>query len=240
MFARIADDYADEGNDSKELKLKKLEEHEQKLSDCLNGKYDSNVWLAIHQTIEENKLSPDNFYKLLKAFKQDTYKNRYKNFEELLDYCVNSANPVGRIMLELFGYHSDELFFLSDKICTALQLTNFWQDVSIDIKKNRIYLPQNDLKDFNVDENDIIKLKYDKNFINLLNHNVCKTDILFNEGEPLIEFLSGNFKKQISFTLLGGKRIISKIKKDDYNVLEKRPKLSKIEYLYLFIKSSLL
>lgn len=239
MFARVADDYADEGTDSPEFKLKKLEEHEDKLTRCLNGQYESNIWLALHQTIIDNNLSSVNFYKLLKAFKQDTYKNRYENFEELLEYCIYSANPVGRIMLELFGYNDDELFILSDKICTALQLTNFWQDVAVDIKKNRIYLPQEDLIKFNVTEDIISKCTYNQNFEELLKYNVNKTDELFSEGENLVNFLNGNFKKQIKFTIYGGKSIIKKIKKD-YNVLLKRPKLSKLEYLYLFIKSSII
>ncbi|MEJ2618402.1 MAG: squalene/phytoene synthase family protein, partial [Ignavibacteriaceae bacterium] len=138
-FARTADDFADEGNLLPEERLRKLNEFEHRLTSLLKGNCEGDIEFALNKTIKERNLTPKYFYDLLKAFKQDVVKKSYENFEELLDYCNYSANPVGRLILELNDIRNDEAFGYSDKICTALQLTNFYQDIKVDYLKGRIY-----------------------------------------------------------------------------------------------------
>ena len=140
-FARTADDFADEGNMSEDERIEKLNDFENSLNDLLNGKFKSPFEQALHQTIKQKNLTPQLFFDLLKAFKQDVVKKRYNDFDEVLDYCNCSANPIGRLILELFDIRNEEAFNYSDKICTALQLTNFYQDIEIDYEKGRIYFP---------------------------------------------------------------------------------------------------
>ena len=163
-FARTADDYADEGNMSEDERIEKLNDFENSLNDLLNGKFKSPFEQALHQTIKQKNLTPQLFYDLLKAFKQDVVKKRYNNFDEVLEYCRYSANPVGRLILELFGIRSGEALKYSDKICTALQLTNFYQDIEIDYQKGRIYFPENEMKQFDVTENMFAKKEINVNY----------------------------------------------------------------------------
>jgi len=151
-FARTADDLADEGNLSDVERIEKLDTFESDFISSLTNEATTDFVAALKQTIISNNLSRENFLKLLKAFKQDVTKKRYNNFEEVLDYCSNSANPVGRILLELFDIRNDKAFFYSDKICTALQITNFIQDTKIDYQKGRIYYPLDEMQHFQVDE----------------------------------------------------------------------------------------
>jgi squalene synthase HpnC len=239
VFARQADDLADEGVFSKEQRLEKLEEYEDDFNNALKGIYKNPFWNALHLTIEQKTLDYREFLKLLKAFKQDVVKNRYSDFNELLNYCSNSANPVGRIILDLYNLKDEKLKLLSDKICTALQLTNFYQDVSIDYQKGRIYIPVDEMSHFNVTEKDL-ELKININqFKSLMEYQVNRTKEFFSEGSGLITYLPNPLKFEIRWTILGGKNILKKIEKVDYDVLNQRPILSKINYLYLMILSIL-
>ena len=236
-FARTADDIADEGEMKSEERLKKLEEFENRLTELLNGNYSNPFELALHSTIETKNLSPENFYNLLKAFKQDIIKKRYDDFSDLLNYCHNSANPVGRLILELNDIKNDEAFYYSDKICSALQLTNFWQDTLIDFQKGRIYYPADEMEKFGVTEK-VFELKENNlNLQALVKHNIQRTNQLFEEGKNLIEFLHGRLKFEIKWTILGGEAILKKIESSDFNVLNLRPKLSKKDFFILLLKS---
>ena len=236
-FARTADDFADEGNDSVEERITNLNDFKNNLTQLLNGNPSNNLEIALKNTIEEKELSHEHFYNLLKAFKQDVTKKRYENFNELLDYCDNSANPVGRLILELFNIQNENVFLLSDKICTALQLTNFYQDVSIDWQKGRIYIPQDELKKYEVGKN-VFELKENNlNFKSVLEANVERAENSFLEGRQLLKYLSGRLKFEIAWTILGGEKILDKIKKMDYDVLNQRPELKKSELIILFFKS---
>ena len=239
QFARTADDFADEGTDSKEERSKKLKDYLQKFEDCLEGNYADNFWFALHNTINANFLNPDNFRNLIDAFLQDVNKSRYQNFEEVLDYCKRSADPVGRLILELHGIHDEKLNEFSDKICTALQLTNFWQDVSVDLKKDRIYLPQEDCGKFGVTEEDLFNKNNSEKVRELISYQVKRTAELFKEGGILVDYLPGKLKYQIKWTVLGGEKILSEIRKINYDVLTTRPKLSKFNYFHLLIKALL-
>jgi len=238
-FARTADDIADEGSAPAKERLKKLEEFEIRFTELLRGKYASSFELALHSTIKSQNLSPDHFYDLLKAFKQDVVKKRYENFTLLLEYCKHSANPVGRLILELNQIKREEIFGFSDNICTALQLTNFWQDTVIDYKKGRIYYPKDDMENFGVKEKMFELNENNLNLMALVKHNVEKTEEIFNEGEKLIKYLSGRLKYEIKWTVLGGKYILKRIGQNDYDVLRQRPSLTKIDFLILLLKSFL-
>ena len=145
-FARTADDIADEGELSGEERIKKLDELEKKIDEIVTGAYKNDFDAALGETVKVNKLSPENLKNLLKAFKQDVIKKKYENFDEVLSYCKYSANPVGRLILELNKIRNVKAIEYSDSICTALQLTNFIQDIEIDYSKGRIYLPQDEME----------------------------------------------------------------------------------------------
>ena len=236
-FAREADDIADEGEMEENERLLLLDEYENALKQALKGEYKSHFWKELALSIERNKLSPENYFNLLKAFKQDVVKKRYKTFDELKDYCRNSANPVGRFILELFDIRDAESISYSDSICTALQLTNFYQDVSIDFQKSRIYIPVEEMEKFGVEEILFEKKKNNDNFKKLMAFQVKRTRKLFDEGKNLFPKLPGNLKRQIVWTVKGGETILKKIEKLDYDTLNIRPKLSKIEFIILMIKS---
>jgi len=237
QFARTADDIADEGNKSPEKRMEELNNFENDFTGSLKYNFKSEFWAALRNTIIEKKLTPKYFYDLLKAFKHDVQIKRYNSFEDVLFYCRHSANPVGRLILELFNIRDESLNQYSDKICTALQLANFYQDVSLDIKKGRIYIPLDEMKKFDVDENVFVQKENNVNFKELIRHQVERTRTLFNEGKKLIQHLPLRLRFEITWTVLGGEKILDKIEKLNYNVLNYRPKLSKVDYLILFIKS---
>ena len=236
-FARTADDIADEGNLESEKRLDKLNKFEEEFKNALNGISKNLNFVLLAKTINEKKLFTEHFLSLLSAFRQDVGKKRYESFEEVLDYCKRSANPVGRILLELFKVSDKEAIISSDKICTALQLTNFLQDTVIDFEKGRIYYPQEELRIFSVTEK-IFELKENNpNIKALVKLNVDRTQVLFDEGKSLLQYLSGRFKYEIKWTIACGEKILSKIRKNDYDVFTKRPKLSKIDFITLLIKN---
>ncbi|HEY6626858.1 MAG TPA: squalene synthase HpnC, partial [Ignavibacteriaceae bacterium] len=236
-FARTADDYADEGNFVSSTRLEKLQAFEDRLKSLLKASPSTELEAAIRNTIITRKLNPQHFFNLLKAFKQDVIKTRYADFTEVLDYCSNSANPVGRILLELFDVRNEEAFYFSDKICTALQLTNFIQDTSIDFRKERIYYPLNEMEKFGVDEKMFEMNEISHNLKKLIEFSVNRVQSLYDEGKSLLGFLSGRFKYEIAWTIRGGEEILSKIRGSDFDIFTKRPVLTKTDYLKLFIKS---
>lgn len=234
-FARLADDFADEpwheGN-----RLPLLMDWE----DRLNNPQDTHpVFIALHNSLKKHAISKQNLLNLLTAFKMDVQNNRHENFEDLLHYCTYSANPVGRLVLEVFEHKNEKFFALSDFICTALQLTNFWQDVAIDLQKNRIYLPAYDRHAFNVSEDDLFQHKATENFRTLMDHQWKKTAALFEQGKELGSLLPGFLGVEIRLTWLGGVRLLEKIKAARYNVFDQRPTLSKKDFAgLLFIAIS--
>jgi len=233
QFARQADDIADEGDLPPDERIKQLSEYRNAFIQSINGNPPDKFWAALVQTIKEKNLTSSNFLKLLTAFEQDITKKRYNNFAELQDYCSNSANPVGRIILELHGIFDDEANQYSDAICTALQLTNFYQDVSIDIQKDRIYIPKIELVKFNVDENMFLLSNINRNFKELLQFQIERTEKLFDEGKKLLDKLPWRLKRQIDWTVKGGEAILRKIKDNDFDVLNNRPTLSKMDFIKL-------
>ena len=236
-FARSADDIADEGTFNIEEKISSLNEFENGLSNCFNGVYASSFWAALHNTVLKFSIDQNLFFNLLKAFKQDLLKSRYADFNEVLDYCKNSANPVGRIILQLHGIRDNYAMELSDKICTALQLTNFYQDLSVDLVKDRIYLPLDELNKFKVQIENLLQKKTDENFIELMKYQVQRNLNLYEEVNKLINILPPKLKIQIKMTIAGGIKILEKVKKIDYNVLKLRLKLSKFDAVLILLKN---
>jgi squalene synthase HpnC len=239
-FARQADDIADEGSAPPEKRISLLDEYEAFLLDAIKSNFKDGFWKVLADTVKTNNLTIDHFRNLLKAFRQDTHKTVYEDYDELLNYCSNSANPVGRIILELHGIREETPNQLSDKICTALQLTNFYQDVSVDIKKGRIYLPAAEMELFNITGYEQKKFLYDDSFVRLMKFQTERVKKLFSDGRQLLKFLPRRLKLQILITIKGGEAIIKKIEEIDYNVLELRPTLSKLDFIKLFIVALLI
>ena len=173
----------------------------------------------------------------------DVTTSRHPSFEDLLSYCTYSANPVGRLVLHLFGYRDESLMKLSDAICSALQLTNFWQDIGVDYSRNRIYLPREDMEKFGVSEDDLANGRVTAEFRNLLDQEITRTQALFIKGRPLIDQVNGRLKLELRATYLGGMAILSKIRKHDFDIYKSRPTItrsdkSKILFQTLFWRQS--
>jgi phytoene/squalene synthetase len=162
-------------------------------------------------------------------------KKRNDSYDELLNYCSHSANPVGRLILELYGIRDEQANKYSDKICTALQITNFLQDVKIDYKKGRIYLPRDEMQSYKVSEIIFEESEINLNFKKLIVFNINRTQKLFDDGRNLLKFLSGRLKLEIKWTIYGGELILKKIRDNDNNVFV-RPSLTKADVLKLLFK----
>jgi hydroxysqualene synthase len=241
-FARAADDFADEPGiiGGREKRLSLIDEWRDKLIDCYNGKTYDPIFIALAKTAEVCSIPIEPLENLLKAFRQDVIKSRYDTYNDVLDYCKNSANPVGRLVLMVFGSHDEEMFGYSDKICTALQLTNFWQDVALDLEKDRIYIPWEDIKNYAYSYKKLIDKVYDQSYIELLKFEVSRTRELFKEGYELINMTSKDEKlkklsKELKLTWHGGNKILDKIEEIDFNTLTKRPVISRLEKIRLFL-----
>lgn len=240
-FARTADDFADEGYETGELtetqRLAALDDWEQKLEDCYRSRAEHPVFVALAETAKELRLPIQLFRDLLSAFKQDVVKRRYANFDEVLDYCARSANPVGRLILLLFGYRDERLHELSDCICTALQLTNFWQDVEVDIHKDRVYLPQDEMARFGVSVDDLREKRFSERYAALLKFQVERTREMFDRGKPLPDLVSGRLAVELRLTWLGGTRILERIEEMGYDTLNARPKISTADKIALLARA---
>lgn len=237
LFARQADDIADEGVENAERRTQNLEYYEDQLRQCFDRKPANDFWMALKNIIDKYNITNQLFFDLLSAFKQDIVKSRYQNYEELLDYCRRSANPVGRIILEFFNIRDDESISYSDAICTALQLTNFYQDISIDLQNNRIYIPLDEILKFGLTEKMFELRENNANFKQLLKYQVDRTKELFEKGRGIIPLLPKSLKLQIKLTILGGEMILKKIEKLDYNTLIHRPTVSKTDLILIFRKA---
>ena len=238
-FARIADDYADEPGYTLAERMDNLNQWEQYLDECYNGNPTHRVFAALAETVERFQIPIELLQNLLAAFRADVTIKRYETYEDLLAYCSNSANPVGRLLLLLFNYRSETMMQFSDSICTALQLTNFWQDVSLDLQKDRIYLPLEELEEFGYSEQDLFNKKINDCFCNLMAFQVRRTAQLFVEGKPLLAMVDKDLSTELKLTWNGGTKILQKIHEQNYDVLTKRPVLSKSDKLVLLFRSFL-
>jgi squalene synthase HpnC len=225
-FCRWSDDLGDEIGDSQKS-YEFLDLWSKELESCYGGNPTHPVFIALKETIKRFDLPIQPFQDLIKAFKMDQVVNRYQNLNELLYYCKHSANPVGRIFLMLFGYRDEERFDLADATCTALQITNFLQDIAIDLTKGRIYIPLEDMDFFNYTESDLISKKVNSTFIELMKFEINRTREIFSKGLKLVKKVEGRVQLDIELFSRGGLQILKFIEKNQYDVFNKRPILSK-------------
>jgi len=221
-FARRADDFADEARFAGR-RLARLGNWERRLDAAAKGEARGPVFTALAHTLSAFDLPVQPFRDLLSAFRQDVITPRYRTWAALADYCRRSADPVGRLVLMLFGNRDPALVPLSDAICTALQLTNFWQDVAVDAAKGRIYLPLEDLARFGVTEADVLEGRMSPAFARLMAFEVERTRGLFQAGAPLCERLEGRLGVELRAVWLGGMGILDAIERVGYDVFRRRP-----------------
>jgi squalene synthase HpnC/squalene synthase HpnD len=226
-YCRWADDLGDEVSDPKRA-LELLDWWEDELRQCYAGRPSHPVFVALAGTILACDIPMQPFADLLVAFRQDQAVHRYATWEEMLGYCRYSANPVGRLVLYLCGYRDEERQQLSDATCTALQLANFWQDVSRDLEKGRIYIPLDVLRAHGLGFEDIEARRFSENFAALMRDLIARTRKLFAEGLPLAEKVSGMIRVDIEMFSRGGGALLDAIERMGYNTLESRPAIGKL------------
>ncbi|HEY6720054.1 MAG TPA: squalene synthase HpnC [Burkholderiales bacterium] len=226
QFARSADDFADEGQLSPPERLALLEGYRMELRQLEAGQLSASpLFRELHQVIALHRLPLAPFYDLLDAFSQDVTKLRYANFGEVMDYCRRSADPVGRLMLHLYAQADDENVACSDAICSALQLINFWQDVAIDFRKNRIYLPLEDMARFGVTEDQIAASDATGGWRDLIRFQSDRSRRMMLRGAPLAARLPGRIGLEIRTVVQGGLRILEKLDRARGDVFRRRPVL---------------
>jgi squalene synthase HpnC len=231
-FARSADDLADEGDAVPNERLAALGAYEAALDAIEGGETPSDPMFArLAEALERHALPLQPLRDLLSAFRQDVVTTRYPDYATLLDYCRRSANPVGRLMLGLYGVRDAVSLRESDAICSALQLINFWQDVGIDIDKGRIYLPLEDLARFKVGEDQIAEGRTDTAWRALMRFEVERARALMLEGAPLATRLPGRIGWELRMVVQGGLRILEAIERADYEVFGRRPQLKRLDWL---------
>jgi squalene synthase HpnC len=225
-YCRWADDLGDE-IPTKERALELLNWWEQELNECYEGRPSHPVFIALRDTVVAKDVPKNPFADLLKAFRQDQMVKRYKNWDGVLDYCVYSANPVGRLVLYLCGYRDRERQALSDATCTALQLANFWQDVSRDLDIGRIYIPMDRVAAHRLTEKDIVERKFDERYVALMKELIVRTRELFAQGRPLSRMVDGKLSVDLEMFSRGGVAVLDSIEAQGYDTLHQRPSVSK-------------
>ncbi len=238
-FARGADDIADEGGKAPDERIRLLDQWERDFDSALAGNDTGPVFLALADSIARFSIPPQLFRDLLSAFRQDVTVKRYATFADVRDYCRRSADPVGRIILCIAGAFNDTTAGLSDNICTALQLTNFWQDIAIDWEKGRVYIPAEDMERFGVTTDSLAARRPTDAFRNLMMFEIDRTDALFAAGGSLPRLLRGRLRIEIAATILGGRAILYGIRKLNFDVWGKRPRLSRFAMAGIVLRAIL-
>ncbi len=231
-FARSADDFADEGNDPPAIRLDKLRVYRAQLVTIAAGATPEDpLFQELAKVIRSHDLPISLFQDLLDAFAQDVIKKRYASYREVLDYCSRSANPIGRLLLHLFKRTNETDLRASDAICSALQLTNFWQDVELDYSNDdRVYLPEDEMARFGVTRLHLIEKTCDDRWKGLLGFEIERTRELMLSGAPLGRRLPGRIGLEIRATVQGGLRILEKIEQAGYDVFRRRPVLTFLDW----------
>jgi len=237
-YCRISDDLGDEVGDAK-ASLQLLDEWETELGACYAGRARHPVFVALAETVHKFEIPKHEFADLLTAFRQDQTVGRYETFDDLLGYCRNSANPVGHLVLYLCGYRDAGRQLLSDYTCTALQLANFWQDVSSDYTRGRIYLPLEDLRRFGVSEEVIRDGENTSAFREMMQFEIERAREWFEQGLPLIARVDRKLATDIALFSRGGQEVLNAIERQDCAVLGRRPVIPKRRKLALVAGAAL-
>jgi phytoene synthase len=230
-FARIADDFADEGRRSQAERLALLDDWSRRLQQAATGSIEDDgsdaaqVFAALGMTIRDCGLEPELLEDLLSAFRQDVVVTRYDTWEDLIDYCRRSANPVGRLVLRVAGWRDATADRQSDAVCTALQLTNFWQDLERDWEKGRLYVPRELCEAHGASEGHLASRTWNAAWRAALTDVGGRTRALFMEGRPVTDVVRGRLRYELRATWLGGMRILGKLEAIDYDVFGRRPTL---------------
>lgn len=237
-FARTADDFADEGDLAPQERLARLDQFRTALRRLEHG-HEVTIALfeELREVIEDNRLPYKPFFDLLDAFSQDVTKSRYADFEELMAYCRRSADPIGRLMLELYGAANGENLAWSDAICSALQLINFWQDVEIDYRKNRIYLPQDEMARHGVTEAQIAARDAGGGWPALMQFQIERARAMLLSGAPLARKLPGRIGLEIRMIVQGGLRILEKLQGHRGDAFRHRPVLGALDWPLMFARA---
>lgn len=236
-YCRISDDLGDEASNPQEA-LQWLQQWEDELNACYAGQQRHPVFVALRETIDTFGIPMRPFADLLRAFKWDQTKNRYSTFEDLLEYCRYSANPVGRLVLHLFGHADDERQKLSDFTCTALQLANHWQDVAGDLERlNRIYLPAEDMNRYGYGETDLKQRICDERFISLMKFEIERTKELFHRGWKLAALVQSRLAIDVRMFSLSGLEVLRMIESVNYDVFRRRPALGKWRRMKILVRA---
>jgi len=237
-YCRISDDLGDEVGDTGAA-LALLNQWEAELNACYDSHPKHPVFVALAETVETFNIPKHEFSDLLRAFRQDQTVTRYESFDDLLGYCRYSANPVGHLVLHLCGYSDAERQQLSDFTCTALQLANFWQDLSVDYAKGRIYLPIESLRRFGVSEDDIASNRNTHAFREMMKFEVERARQWFHRGLPLVEKVDRELAIDLELFSRGGQEILNSIERQKFAVLGQRPAISKPRKLALVARAAL-
>lgn len=234
-FCRHTDDLGDEAEGDR---VAPLDRWEGDLRECFGGGAPQHpIMVALQATIEKHHMPQEPFLRLIEANRIDQRKNRYGTFAELLEYCIFSANPVGHMVLHVFGYQDVRRQSLSDSVCSGLQLANFWQDVGRDWDKGRIYLPLEDMQYFGYTEEMLAERKCNAAFQDLMAFEVTRTRMMFREGGSLVPLVDGRLRLDLRLFTAGGLAVLDAIKRNDYDVLSRRPVVTKPMKFRLMLKA---
>jgi squalene synthase HpnC len=238
-FARTADDIADEGEIPNEERLRGLDEFRAELARIANNETPlTPLFQNLAAEVLQHELPIQPLYDLLDAFSQDVVKKRYDNFDEVLDYCRRSANPVGNLLLHLYGEATPVNIVYSDAICTSLQIINFWQDVAKDYAIGRIYLPQDELAQYGVSEEQISRGITNDAWRSLMKFQVDRARTMMLSGKPLGSILTGRIGLEMRMIIAGGLRILSKLENSQYDMFLHRPVLKPYDWVIMLAKSA--
>lgn len=237
-FARGADDFADEAA-FEGSRIERLDAWEASLDRALAGRADDPVFVALAETVRRFEIPVPLLRDLLDAFRQDCRVRQYPDWDAIVDYARRSANPVGRIVLWLFGHRDAERAARSDAICTALQFTNFWQDVSVDLAKDRIYLPEDARARHGVSEADMRDGRLHDGLRTLVAEMCARTRVLYDDGRPLLSMVSGRLALELRLVWLGGRRVLDRVESAGSDVFVRRPRLGLADRAALFARAAL-
>ena len=235
-YCRGVDDLGDEGEGDRAALL---DEWERELRACYDGEPSDIRFVALQDTVRRFEIPPEPFLRLIEANRRDQTVTRYGTFAELLEYCSYSANPVGELVLWLFGYSDKRRRQLSDATCTALQLANIWQDVSRDLDNGRIYIPQEDMERFGYSELELRAREYNRGFRRLMRFQVKRTRQYFQEGLALLPLVSGRLRYDLKLFSLGGLAVLDAIERARYDVLTSRPEVGRLRKAALAMRGLL-